>query len=280
MTHPDVALAIATCVYPAGLKRLLNSIWASNDLPGHTVVYMDGNQGWQRLDQMPKYRDLFSRVDRERLAEVNREVSDYSFLAGKSQVLVIQGAENRGAVAAFNALFATCFSAGFVALVNDDMDVQPGWLSCLVAVMRQYPNCVMAGYSNLTLGRRRGFADIGDECLMGPAPLMRGVYLRELANQRGWVEDPRFKMLKQDIQRMAEPAGRGHDVVGIASPILMSHRWHVSLGDWRRQMIEADHALDLEYSVNLGATGRQHLVGRHRFVKMDPATCAILEEVR
>jgi len=278
MTYPDVALAVATCVYPAGLKRLLDSAWESADIPGRVVVCMDGNEGWARLDQMTRYRGLFSPADRQRLHGANQGMEDYSFLGERGQVELVRNPENLGPVGAFNRLFETCAMAGYVALVNDDVEVRPGWLGCLVAVMQQYPHCVMAGYSNLDVVKRKAFADLEHICHLGAAPLLRGTYLRELLNQRGWVEDPRFKVLTTDIQRMTEPAGRGHDVVCVASPILVSHREHVSLGDWRRDLCMEDHRHEIRYPVNWGAQGRDDRVGRYRFVRMDGARCAILEE--
>lgn len=266
MTFPDVTLAIATCVNPTGLRRLLDSVATSRDLPGRILVCLDGNDGWERLDRMAGTRGRFSATDRARIERDNQETPTYGFLAERA-VHVVRHAVNRGPVAAFNALFAAAYMAGYVALVNDDVEVRDAWLGPLVAVMRDYPTCVLTGYSNLDVSKRPGFPALPGICHMGAAPLIRGTYVRELINHRGWVEDPRFTMLKTDIQRMCEPAGRGHDVVCVADPIPIVHHAHRSLGDWTRDAIQSDQTRDIAYPVNHGARGMAERVGRYRFVR-------------
>lgn len=278
MRYADVTLAVPSCVYPAGLKRLLDSVWASEDHPGRVVICLDGNEGWQRLDQMEDHRELFSAMDRRRLDEANREVSDYSFLNGRGGVEVIRNRKNLGAVGAFNRCFEACYMDGYAVLINDDATVLPGWIGVLVAVMQQRPKCVITGFSNQDVSARLGFADLPRFCHMGACCMMRGTYLRELINQVGSVDDGRFKMFKSDSQRLCAPAGRGHDVVCVASPMLLAHEEHISLGDWVAEACRQDQGTDIQYPVNNGARGRNDLVGRYRFVKVDPQRRDIVAE--
>ena len=269
MKHADVALAIASCVYPAGLKRLLNSIQASEDLPGRIVVCLDGNEGWSRLDQMDRYRERFSSADQARLQAANAGAEDYAYLENPQlPVEILRNSENLGPVAAFNRLYETAYLAGYVALVNDDVRVQPGWLACLVTIMERYPSCVLTGYSNLSVEKVKGFPALDRFCHVGAANMLRGVYARELINTRGYVEDPGVKVLKSDIQRMTEPAGRGHDVVTIAEPNLIIRDDHQSLGNWVATACAMDNRRLIEYTVNNGARGLHHRVGRYGHVRM------------
>lgn len=277
MIHPDVTVAIPTCVNPAGLKGLMDSIGVSRDEPGRLVICLDGNEGWQRLDRMPTYRQRFSEADRLRLAEVNRSVQDYSFLEGR-KIDILRNPENLGPVGAFNRLFDASYMDGYVILLNDDVEVRGNWIGCLETVMQRYPNAVLTGFSNLCVEKRRAFLDLPGVCHMGAAMMLRGVYLRALINARGWVDDPRFRMGKTDIQRMCEPAGHGNDVVCVASPILLDHHEHTSLGDWVRDAFMADNVLDIEYpTVNNGAAGLRHRIGRYGHVRMT-LTGEILED--
>ena len=62
--------------------------------------------------------------------------------AARAGARVLRFSENRGFAAAVNHGVAESDSE-FVALVNNDVELEPDWLSCLLAAMRKHPECGM-----------------------------------------------------------------------------------------------------------------------------------------
>lgn len=271
MTHAEVTLAIPTCVNPSGLHNLLESISTSQDQPGKTVIFFDGNPDWRRLDQMDEYRQRFSEADCARIQAANVRQPDYSFLQDRFDVVILRGQPNRGPVGAFNACYRAAYMAGFAVLANDDTEVSGNWIAGLLTVMRERPRCVVTAYSNIRRNdpRPKVIQSGPVNCTYGALSMVRGTYLRELINQRGWVDDPKFQIFKTDTQRVCEPAGRGHDAVFVGDPFPVTHKHYQSLGDWVAEKAKHDAPLEISYPVNNGAAGRMDTAGRTLFVRVN-----------
>ena len=279
-SHNSVAIGITSCVYPAGLKRLLDSIHEYTYGHYEIFVVMDGNEDHRRLDQLPQYKERFShpdpgaggKVDRNRFNEINAECPDYEFLFSDKKyahVAVIRHEENLGPVAAFNTAFEYgAWRQPFVMLMNDDLIVQPYWLDCLLHVMKEFPDVVMTSFGNQDFQATPFFRKDPKFCLMGPASLNRSVYLRELIASREHVDDPQYKLFRSDSKRITEVPGRGHDVAWVAEPKLISHEWHQSLGWWVKHWADEDNQKPVVHDVNWGAQGHQERVGKLIGVKL------------
>ena len=73
--------------------------------------------------------------------------------ATRAGARVLRFPENRGFAAAVNHGVAESDSE-FVALVNNDVELEPDWLSCLLAAMRKHPECGMVTGRTLQRGSR------------------------------------------------------------------------------------------------------------------------------
>jgi len=278
-----VTIAITSCVYPAGLHRLLHDIYTATalEIDYDVVVVMDGNEGWKRLDQMERYKPVFDQYDKgagckdsERLERINADHPDYGFLAGapargRGPVTIVRHPENLGYSHGINTCLMAGWSSDFTVLLNDDVRVEEGWLETLLLGMEKYPNAVLGSYCTIMEGRLVAEGLTPNIDLFGPLSMMRGVYVRELIGSRGWAEDTRFSIFRCDIQRIHEPVGRGHDVLAVASPIRATHEWHQSLGAWQYLRAERDGETEIVYDVNWGARGKPDMVGRWHFVRIE-----------
>ncbi len=252
-----ITVAIPTCIWPRGCKLGVESALAEVEHArtyGHevqVVVCMDGNAGYQRLDQtMP---ELFQGIDKcspgnptdaERIPRDNGDVPDYEWLRPYEEdgaVKVIRNATNIGAYPNFNVALKSGFATDFTLLLMDDEWLLPGCLSWMAEVFRQYPNVVLAGYSNTAQAPEPLFSGIKAYDDLMSAAFYRGIWIRELFLERGWVFNEAFHMVSGDGYMVKDVRWRGNDIAFVAEPRLVDHSGHhKSLGKWQFDNIMAD----------------------------------------
>lgn len=252
-TMMKIKIGISTCVYPKGLKRLLDSIAVSTTCEFEMFICMDGNRDYEALHNMPEYEETFNKMDRavrmidkKRLIKDNEDVHNYEFLKGyedRWNLTVLRNEKNLGAVYTFNRLFLSCYKADIMILLTDDETVLPGWIDWQIEMFREFPNVVFSGYSNLARAPYKIWDEGPDSDDLLACLFVRGVYLRDLFNERGWLFNPTFKILGADVFFVNEVLTRGHDIGFLGNPYLVgSPGHHKSLGRWQLGNITQDRA--------------------------------------
>jgi len=89
------------------------------------------------------------------------------------QVRVVALAENVGVTAALNAMVATA-RGEFVALLNNDVELEPEWLALVVEALRANPQAAAAAGKLLNFHRRSQIDGAGDILYRGGAATRRG----------------------------------------------------------------------------------------------------------
>lgn len=264
-------VGISTCVFPLGCRRTVESVLAGCKTGKQDIhVVMDGNRGYDRLDKMPEYAALFASIDQctektdaQRLDSDNGAIQDYSFLKAFEEngtVRVIRNERNMGAVFTFNRVLREGLDSDIAVLITDDEIVLPGWSELIEKVFREFPNIVMAGYSNIGANAWHAFEEYPrfDDLMCCTA--FRTSWLKELFVERGYVFHPRYKMLNADVQLITEITKRGHDIGFIANPRLVdSGGHHKSLGHWQLANILQDKAQPYVYDKVLADVRGNHV---------------------
>jgi GT2 family glycosyltransferase len=153
---------------------------------------------------------------------------------------------NSGLVTAVNAGFALS-DAEFVALLNNDTEVAPGWLEALVDALTRYPKAAAVASKMLLFEQRDTFHAAGDTYARHGRPGNRGVWQRdtgqfereeetfgacagaalyrrsaldEVAGIDGAILDPDFFMYCEDVDLSWRLRLRGHAIVYAPSAVV------------------------------------------------------------
>jgi GT2 family glycosyltransferase len=101
-----------------------------------------------------------------------------TLLATYPEVRVVALPENRGFAGACNAGMRAA-GGEFIALLNNDTEVDPGWVEALVDVFGRHPDVGLVASKMLLFDRRDVFHTAGDYYRLDGVPGNRGVWQRD-----------------------------------------------------------------------------------------------------
>lgn len=103
----------------------------------------------------------------------NASSDDSAEAAARTGARVLRLPENRGFAAAINTGVADTESE-FIAVVNNDVELDPGWLQALVAALERHPECGMVTGRTLVRGEEGTLDGVGDALSLGFAAARLG----------------------------------------------------------------------------------------------------------